>query len=201
MEVEDFPRFRRGFVWTSSNPNILSPSALYTETAPPLPTPPDSLLSNPSYKATLAALGDAVKVETPFDIEALGSLLSDHPNQPFVQSVLRGLREGFWPFDDGEWEALGKEYDGNFAKEEDDLDAIRAFRDKEVGAGRWSDALPLTSETLLNGMKVSPLFVVWQKGKARVINDHSASGINDGIPREEAKVRYDDMRPFGRAMR
>lgn len=53
-------------------------------------------------------------------------------------------------------------------------------------------------------MKVSPLFVIWQgenKEKARVLTDHSASGINDGIPRSEAKVRYDDMRSFGQTMR
>ncbi|KAF6745782.1 hypothetical protein DFP72DRAFT_763733, partial [Ephemerocybe angulata] len=188
--------FRRGFVWSSSSKNISSPSALYTETAPPLPSPPSSLLDNPAYAATIAQLGDAIKVDTPFNVDALESLLTDHPNQPFVKSVMRGLREGFWPFDEGEWEALEKDFEGNHAKEEEDLDAIRAFRDKELAAR------PLvTTYALPPGMKLSPLFVVWQKEKARVITDHTASGLNDGIPREEAKVRYDDMRPFGGAMR
>ncbi|KIL54302.1 hypothetical protein M378DRAFT_92832, partial [Amanita muscaria Koide BX008] len=37
--------------------------------------------------------------------------------------------------------------------------------------------------------------------KPRVVTDHSASGLNDGIPRSEAKVQYDDMHPFGRTLR
>lgn len=49
-------------------------------------------------------------------------------------------------------------------------------------------------------MRSSPLFVVWQKNKARVVTDHSASGLNDGIPKLEAKVHYDNMRTFGQAM-
>jgi hypothetical protein len=44
------------------------------------------------------------------------------------------------------------------------------------------------------------MFVVWQE-KPRVVTDHSASGLNDGIPRSEAKVQYDDMHPFGRTLR
>jgi len=44
------------------------------------------------------------------------------------------------------------------------------------------------------------MFVVWQKDKARVITDHSASGLNDGIPRTEARVKYDDMRSFGQVL-
>lgn len=46
---------------------------------------------------------------------------------------------------------------------------------------------------------MSPMFVVWQKSKALLItNSHSASGIN--IPRSEARVRYDDMHPFGQIL-
>jgi hypothetical protein len=41
------------------------------------------------------------------------------------------------------------------------------------------------------------MFVVWQNEKPRVVTDHSRSGINDGIPQSEAKVKYDDMRTFG----
>lgn len=45
------------------------------------------------------------------------------------------------------------------------------------------------------------MFVVWQKSKARLItNSHSASGTNDGIPRSEARVRYDDMHPFSQIL-
>jgi hypothetical protein len=49
-------------------------------------------------------------------------------------------------------------------------------------------------------MKVSPMFIVWQNGKPHVITDHSASGLNKGIPREEDQVRYDDMCSFGQTL-
>ena len=83
---------------------------------------------------------------------------------------------------------------GNYATEELDLDIIRAFHDNEISAECWSQ--PLHFSNLLPGMKISPMFVVWQE-KPRVITDHSASGLNDGILRSEAKVQYDDMHPFG----
>ncbi|KAH6902337.1 hypothetical protein BKA70DRAFT_1113051, partial [Coprinopsis sp. MPI-PUGE-AT-0042] len=98
VDVEG-PRFRRGYVWSSSSRNTISPSALYTESAAPLPSPPDHLLHDPQLASTITALGDAIK-----------------------------------------------------------------------------------------------------KTKGRVITDHSASGLNDGIPREDAKVRYDDMRTFGQVL-
>jgi hypothetical protein len=44
------------------------------------------------------------------------------------------------------------------------------------------------------------MFVVWQNEKPRVVTDHSRSGINDGIPRADAKVKYDDMRTFGQTL-
>jgi hypothetical protein len=139
-----------------------------------------------------------IKVDTPFNVDRLEAILHDHPNQPFVKSVMRGLREGFWPFDEGDWKIEEGQNVNNFADDDLDLNAIRVFRDKELLAGRWSPALPTSK--LLSGMKMSPMFVAWQKNKPRVITDHSASGINDGIPRDEAKVKYDDMHPFGQAL-
>ena len=46
------------------------------------------------------------RITTPINVDCFQSLLSSHPNQPFVLSVCRGLREGFWPFANthyGEW--------------------------------------------------------------------------------------------------
>ena len=195
----DVPRFRRHYVWSNSTNKHLSPAALYTEVAPPLPSPPTHLLHDPKIQATLLAMRNHIKVETPFNVDKLESMLADHPNQPFVQSVMTGLREGFWPLDDGDWKIELEEVIDNYSTDEGDLDAIRAFRDKERSAGCWSD--DLSRSELLPGMKISPMFVVWQNGKARVVTDHSGSGINDGIPKSEAKVRYDDMHPFGQALR
>ena len=134
---------------------------------------------------------DFIRVDTPFNVDRFEALLYDHPNQPFVKSVMDSLRYGFWPFDEGNWNDDRDEVVKNYSSEEVDFKAIRDFRDDEIRMGWWSEPLP--SKTLLPGMKVSPIFVVWQKGKARVVTDHSASGLNDYIPRSEAKVHYDDM--------
>ena len=141
---------------------------------------------------------DFIRVETPFNVDRFEAMLYDHPNQPFVRSVMNSLRNGFWPFDEGNWKDDCEEVIQNYSMKEGDAEAIRAFRDDEIQAGRWSEPLPL--KELLPGMKVSPIFVVWQRGKPRVVNDHSASGLNDCIPRFEAKVRYDDMRTFGQVI-
>src|ERR1700722_9706762 len=53
---------------------------------------------------------------------------------------------------------------------------------------------------LLRGAKVSPTFIIWQDGKPQVVTDHTTSGLNDGIPREEAKVHYDDLHDFGQSL-
>lgn len=139
-----------------------------------------------------------IRVETPFNVDRFEAMLYDHPNQPFVKSVMNSLRYGFWPFDEGIWKDDHDEAIQNYSSEEIDIKAIRAFRDDEIQARRWSD--PIALDTLLPGMKLSPVFVIWQKGKARVVTDHTASGLNDHIPRSEAKVRYDDMRSFGQVL-
>ena len=194
----DVPCFRQHYVWSNSTNKHLSPAALYTESAPPLPSPPSHLLQDQKIQVSLLAMKDHIKVETPFNVNKLESMLTDHPNQPFVQSVMTGLREGFWPLNDGEWKVELKEVIDNYSTDEGDLDTICNFRDKGRSAGHWSDEL--SDSELLPGMKMSPMFVVWQNGKAHVVTDHSGSGINDGIPKSKAKVPYDDMHPFGQSL-
>jgi hypothetical protein len=155
-------------------------------------------MNNPEIHSTLLYLNRYIKVETPFNIDRFENLLATHPNQPFVKSVMKGLREGFWPFNEGEWDLEMKEFRQNYSVEDHDLAAIRAFRDKEVNLGRWSG--PLQNLTLQPGMKVSPMFVIWQHEKPRVVTDHTGSGLNDGIPKEEAHVQYDDMHTFSQAL-
>lgn len=191
---QHLPTFRRGLGWRSSN-TFVSPAALSTETAQPLSTPPTHLIDNPTVQEALHTYADSIKVQTPFHIDRLQRLLSLHPNRPFVDSVIHSLRNGFWPMDESDWPTTVDENVGNYPMEEQDLDALRAHRDKEVAAGHWT---PIPA--LLPGMKTSPMFVVWQKNKGRIITDHTASGLNDGIPRERARVRYDDMRDFGQAL-
>ena len=178
--------------------NSISPAVLSTETAPPLPSPPSHLLNHPIIQKTLNSLHIFIKVDTPFNMDRLKTLLYDHPNQPFVKSVIHGLQEGFWPFNKGDWKIEESKFIKNFSDIETDPEAIRTFCDWEIAAEKWS--LPLPSSDLLPGMKISPMFVAWQKDKPRVITDHSASGLNDGIPKAEAWVKYDNMHPFGQTL-
>jgi hypothetical protein len=59
----DPPRFCPGFVWSDNSIDLISPSALYTESAPPLPSPPQHLLDDPAIQESIHLLGDAIKVE------------------------------------------------------------------------------------------------------------------------------------------
>jgi hypothetical protein len=102
---------------------------------------------------------------------------------------------GFWPFDKGEWDLAEKDFLHNYSSEDLDLEA---FRDKEVNLERWSTTLP--NLDLQPGMKVSPMFVIWQHAKLRVVTDHTGSGLNNGIPKEEARVQYDDMHTFSQVL-
>lgn len=198
---ESAPRFRRGYVFTSnvSTQSKAPPSISSTYTASPLPTPPEHIFNDSQIQASLAAVSKYIRVDTPFNVDRIERLLCKHPNQPFVKSVMRSLCEGFWPFHDGEWEAHQKERYDNYATEAEDLTELQVYRDQEVAAGRWSPALP-ENFVLLPGMRISPMFVVWQKGKPRVIMDHSGNGLNDGISREDAKVRYDERHSFGQLL-
>ncbi len=87
----------------------------------------------------------------------------------------------------------------NYSTDECDLVELHKQRDQEVAAGRWSPALP-EGFKLLPGMRLSPVFVVWQKGKPRVVMDHTGNGLNDGIARADAKVKYDNMHSFGQLL-
>ena len=143
-------------------------------------------------------MGDFIKVDTPFDVDKFEHLLHNHPNQPFIKSVMHGLHNGFWPFDEGEWNDELSEISGNYASEDIDLNTIYLFCDKELAADRWSKASPLS--TLLPNMKFSPIFVIWQNKKPHVVTDHKSLGLNDFIPYSEAHVKYDNMHPFGQTL-
>lgn len=191
------PGFAVDLSWSDSS-DACSPAAIDTEHAEPFPSPPIHLLEDSVIRSSLAELHGYVVSETPFDIDKIELFLENHPNQPFVKSIMLRLREGFWPFDEGTWDEDSVDM-ANYSSEEPDLTAIRAFRDKECDARHWSPRLPF--QHLLPGLKTSPMFVVWQNQKPRIITDHAGSGLNNGISKEDGRVRYNDMHPFGQALR
>src|SRR5258705_331783 len=91
------PKFVRDLIWGSVDDTI-SPAARYSLSADPLPHPPSSELSNVTANKMIRDNPDLFKITCNINIHRLAELLEDHPNQPFVQSVLVGLRKGFWPW-------------------------------------------------------------------------------------------------------
>ena len=67
----------------------------WTELAEPPPSSPVSKFDNVKALDTIHSHPDLFTITTPINVDHFESLLSSHPNQPFVQSVCRGLREGF----------------------------------------------------------------------------------------------------------
>ena len=121
--------------------------------------------------------------------------MHSHPNLKFVESVLVGLCEGFQPYD-GEWKIEVDEVIGNYPLSNDGIIPLQKHWDKEQVMERW----PGEVDRMLAEMKISPMFVVWKKGKVRVITDHKGSGLHDGIALEDVKVWYNDMHNFGQAL-
>jgi hypothetical protein len=96
---------------------------------------------------------------TPVNIDRLESLLVNHPNPPFVASVLRGLREGFWPWADTQHEVypLTKDYFKPREYEEHIKSFLRQQRDEEISLNRFSESF---GPDLLPGMYAMPIHVI-----------------------------------------
>jgi len=73
-------------------------TADWTESALPLSDPPQSEFDNPIMVKTICENAHLFKVITPIKVHVFELYLHHHPNQPFVASVCKGLREGFWPW-------------------------------------------------------------------------------------------------------
>ena len=131
-EILELPRFHCGFVWLNNFIDLISPSAIYTKSAPPLPSPPQHLLDDSTIQESIHLLGNAIKVETPFNVDKFKLLLA---NQPFVESVMKGLHEGFWPFDEGDWKIELEEVVPDYKCTPENAEAIQVFHDHEVMAG------------------------------------------------------------------
>jgi hypothetical protein len=91
------PKYLRHNLWTpDSDPKLTI--ALWTHTALPLPRPPQEEFDNLLVRQTIKERPDLFKIVTPIHIPALERLTSSHPNRPFIDSVLEGLKNGFWPW-------------------------------------------------------------------------------------------------------
>jgi hypothetical protein len=169
------PKFARDLLWapsTTSNP--LSPASQYSLFADPLPRPPDSELHNEIANSTICDHPNLFKVVCNIKIDVFADLLSDHPNQPFVQSVIAGLREGFWPWAEPNTEyPTTNEFPQHPPRNEEECLFLLSQHDIEIKADRFSK--PFGSK-ILPGMNTVPVHSVPKphSDKLRLVVNHSA---------------------------
>ncbi|KAJ7029248.1 hypothetical protein C8F04DRAFT_893851, partial [Mycena alexandri] len=166
----------------------------------PLPRPPQSEYTPVALK-TLSDHSHLFRIVSPIDVDTFESLLVHHPNQPFVRSVVVGLREGFWPWADTQPGIYPETYDASDfpLKDERERTFVRQQRDEEIMLGRYS---PSFGRDLLSGMYSMPVHVVPkpESQKLRLVVNHSMSeySLNSMIPRDAvAGSRLDTLKNLG----
>ena len=191
-------------IWRSSDsPKVVS--AYSTLAASPLPSVPKNELQNKAARKTIAQNSDLFKITSPIKVDAFEKNLKDHPNQPFVKSVVCALRDGFWPWANTSDPSLPTTYDGSHQRKpimnKDQANFIQQQRNEEVALGRWSKPF---GKKLLPGMYSSPIGAVPKStpGKYRLIVDQSAGphALNSLIPKSQVKVKLDNIHDLGTAL-
>lgn len=194
------PRYLRHNVWEGED-FFSTSSADWSETAKPLPPIPTSELANPIAAKTIRDNPSLFGIVTPINVDRFENLLITHPNQAFVKSVCRGLREGFWPWADTHIGEYPDTLDLSFPEPDDPDEAqfLRDQRDHEIFKGRFSEDF---GEKLLPGMYCMPIFAIPKPHSTdlRMVTHQSAGkySLNSMIPRDDI-VGYplDNLRHLG----
>lgn len=158
-------------MWTDIDLGV-SRTALWSESAAPLPRVPLEEFQNIEAMDTISSHPDLFKIITPINVSRLKALLVNHPNQPFVESVIHGLTHGFWPFAHTHYGTYPTTLDdsGPPPKSIEQADFLRKQIQIESDTCRYSSPF---GPDLLPGMYSSPILAVPRKGKLRLCNHHS----------------------------
>jgi hypothetical protein len=194
------PKYLRHNIWEDDD-YFSKSSADWSETAKPLPQIPEAELANPVVTKTIAENPHLFDIVTPINVDRFEKLLLSHPNQPFVKSVCRGLREGFWPWADTHIDEYPDSLDLSFPipDDVDEAQFLRDQRDHEIFKGRFSEAF---GDKLLPGMYCMPIFAIPKPHSTdlRMVTHQSAGthSLNSMIPRDDI-VGYplDNLRHLG----
>ena len=200
------PKFARDLLWEEDRYPAIRVSAELSKdltVATPMPMPPARNEFHPDFLRSLDQNPDLFAIETPIKVDRFEYLLSEHPNRPFVSSVIRSLREGAWPWAEPprlfpmvhDVSYLGTKLCENeafttFAQEE---------CDKEARLGRFSRPFPV----LLPGMVCMPTYIISRKDKLRMVTDHSTSNfsLNSLISKENRAVPLCGLQQLGYQLR
>ncbi|KAJ8482207.1 hypothetical protein ONZ45_g15028 [Pleurotus djamor] len=195
------PKFLRHNIWLSEGVQTKISAAEWTLDASPLPTPPLNVMSNSESNETVQKYPDLFKIVTPINVERFRDLLSNHPNQPFVQSVCDGLIHGFWPFAE-----ISDSYPSTFdcseshpKQSEEETQFLREQVQNEINLQRFSKPF---GSTLLPGMYNMPVFAVPKPGssKFRMVTNQSKGefSLNSMISHEKiAGLPLDNLENLG----
>ncbi|KAJ7506478.1 hypothetical protein B0H11DRAFT_2219842 [Mycena galericulata] len=141
-DVSSFlPKYMRGMAWKKNQSTSYSRTAHYTEIDEPLPHPPAYEFQNAAVMRTIRESPDLFHNPRVIEVDRFESLLKRHPNASFVQSVLAGLRDGFWPWMNTHHdEGYPETWDNSWAPPAPDRerDFINSQRDVEIEKGRFS---------------------------------------------------------------
>ena len=193
------PRYARDFIWSDHGEPRLT-LAKTTETASPVSELPDNEHHNTIAISTISSHPDLFKIVSPIKVDVFERKLHNHLNQPFVQSVCRSLREGFWPWADTNDPSHPNTYDNlkREIKEQMHRDFLIEQVWEEVELGQFSRDF---GPELLPGMYSQPIGVVPKphSDKFRMVVDQSAElySLNSMIPKDERRVHLDNLHNLG----
>jgi hypothetical protein len=136
------------------------------------------------------------KVTTPIKIDMLEFLTREHPNRPFINYILSGLREGFRYGFTGIRQSIIQR---NLASIDMDVQAFEDAIAKEVDLGRYAGPFDL-ADPPCDTFVVNPCGLVPKKDsyptQYRVINHQSSprgKSVNDGIDKAEFATSYENV--------
>ncbi|GAA6034625.1 hypothetical protein JCM8097_005429, partial [Rhodosporidiobolus ruineniae] len=174
-------------------------SSTVSLSAEPLPRAAFSPSRLAEIKRTIAAFPSEFDFRATIDTALFRSALEAHPNRPFVESVLRCLeRDGFEPPHNGDEPAGNDPSSVRFPPSAAHRTLIEESVDAAIGL-QWTS--PGTFFPL-PGVSYNSLFVVEpDQHRTRVVGDHTASGLNDGIARTDCPCVYDTVQDLARIIR
>lgn len=168
----------------------------WTTTASPLPSPPLPATIHPSILDTINSNPELFQIVTPIHVNALEHYSISHPNQAFVQSVIRMMRDGGWP-----WAVIPDEFPLTHDEamptpsKQEEAQFLRDQRDVELAKSRYSRGFA----ELRPGMYVMPIHVVPKDNNTtfRLVTNHSKEpySLNSMVDKAAmGKVPLDNMR-------
>ena len=194
------PKYLRHNIWDPDS-EFTPNTADWTLTAKPLEGPPQSAFDDEPVARTIRENPHLFKVVTPVRVDIFEAYLATHPNRSFVESVCKGLREGFWPWAVTPSPGFPTINDESRPAPADEKKAefLRAQRDVEVAKDRFS---PPFKHELLPGMYCMPIYAVPKPHSTdlRLVTDHSYGkySLNSMIQHEKVTgYPLDNMVHFG----